>query len=509
MDVESADEGWQYFPLQVIVLAALYVASGWFGLGFAFDQEFVTLIWPPTGLSLAALIVLGPRLWVGVWLGVFSLSLLNGAPLSVALGFSVGNTLMPVVGAWLVQRFTDFRPSLERIRDVIALVSLGGVVAATISAVLGVTTLWLNGLLATPEISQVAWNWWRGDLAGVVAVAPVLLLLKSGHPRWGNLFRATEFWGVSGLMCILLVLAYADLVPVESERSAIRLTLLVVFWASIRLGMRGTVLINTFALSVSAVATAAGHGPIASDDPVAADGLLWLYYMVAGLASLTLAAAVSERRVLEESHHSKAIDKMQSEREDLLTVERDSIMREMHDGIGAQLTSILSMVQRGSATNDEISEALRRALDDMRLMIDPFSARDVGLPIMLGRLRASLESPLKRNGLQATWQIDAHEALERLDPKQSLHVLRVIQEAIANVVQHAHATEIEIRIAHADPSAQMLEVAITDNGVGSAPSSTSGGHGTRNMTARAEALGAEISFHVHDSGRSVRLLIPV
>ena len=162
-DTESAKEGWSVFPLQVAALAGTYIASGWIGLEFASYHANATLIWPPTGICLAALVICGRRLWIGVWLGAFALSLMHGSPVSVCLGFAAGNTLMPVVGALLLVHVFDFRPTLERVRDVVALVLAGGALPATISAGIGVATLWLHGSLPASEIATVGSIWWAGD----------------------------------------------------------------------------------------------------------------------------------------------------------------------------------------------------------------------------------------------------------------------------------------------------------------------------------------------------------
>lgn len=504
---EKAD--WRVFPLQVAALAGVYVASGWFGLGFAFQYENVSLIWPPSGLCLAALIIWGPRLWIGVWLGTFGLSLINGSPVPVAVGFAVGNTLMAVVGSWLLVHVFDLRASLERVRDVLLLVFVGGALAAMISAGVGVATLWLHGSVATSEIGAVLAIWWPGDLGGVVAIAPLVLLLKGGGAVWRNLFREAEFWIATAVGVVLLVFAYSGLLPHDQERFAVRLTSPLLFWVAVRLGMRGTVLLNLAVMLVSSVALAQGLGPLAAGDPYSSTGLLWIYLMTTGVTSLVLAAAIAQREVAEEQHRLEIVERLRIERGQMIAKERESILRDMHDGIGGQLISVLSMVQRGSATNDEVAEALRRTLDDMRIMIDSLDASNTSFPQMIGRLRARLDSVLKRNGLRATWQIEPLEALGNFNPKQALDALRIIQEAVANVVQHAHASEIEIRIYATDPSAQTIAIEISDNGVGSDSGATAGGLGTRNMNARAEALGAELRFEIRDSGRLVSLFVPV
>jgi integral membrane sensor domain MASE1 len=132
----------------IAILAAAYYGAAKLGLSFAFETASVTAIWPPTGLALAALVLCGPRFWPGVALGAFLANSWTGIPLIATVGITTGNTLEAVVGAYLLQHIAHFRPTLERVRDVLALVILAGAVSTAISATIGVTSL-----LATNEIA--------------------------------------------------------------------------------------------------------------------------------------------------------------------------------------------------------------------------------------------------------------------------------------------------------------------------------------------------------------------
>src|SRR5262245_20862432 len=107
---------------------------------------FATLVWAPTGIALTALFLWGIRLWPAITLAAFAVNSAVGAPVLVALGIALGNTLEAVVGAALL-RWSNFEPRLGRVRDVLALVALGSVVATVISATLGVGSLWTGGIV--------------------------------------------------------------------------------------------------------------------------------------------------------------------------------------------------------------------------------------------------------------------------------------------------------------------------------------------------------------------------
>src|SRR5687768_9873079 len=84
----------------VLVLAALYFGTAVIGLSFDAVSGFATLVWPPTGIAIAALLMFGGEYWPGVFLGALLANYFTGAPLPVAFGIGVGNTGEAVVAAY-------------------------------------------------------------------------------------------------------------------------------------------------------------------------------------------------------------------------------------------------------------------------------------------------------------------------------------------------------------------------------------------------------------------------
>lgn len=97
---------------RVAGLALAYFLTGKIGLTLPYIGSYVTLIWPPTGLALAALFLWGPRCWPGVWLGAFLVNSTLGGPAWLAAGIASGNTLGPLVGAILLRRAGRVPPGL-------------------------------------------------------------------------------------------------------------------------------------------------------------------------------------------------------------------------------------------------------------------------------------------------------------------------------------------------------------------------------------------------------------
>jgi integral membrane sensor domain MASE1 len=170
----------------MLALAAGYCVVGRLALLMAIPPGYATAVWPAAGLALAALLLLGDRMWPGVMLGSFfvnvwtSLDLSSAASVlkSVGLATSVGAgaALQAVVGARLVRRFVGHPNLLDREQDVIRFLVLGGPVGCLVSASVGVATLCLAGVVAAADCLFHWWTWWVGDTIGVVIFAPLILL---------------------------------------------------------------------------------------------------------------------------------------------------------------------------------------------------------------------------------------------------------------------------------------------------------------------------------------------
>jgi signal transduction histidine kinase len=490
---------------QITVLACLFILTGWVGRQLAFPTSIGTLMWPPGGLVLAALILYGLRLWPGIFIGSFVSTLLLGVEIPVALAIASVSTVKSVIGQVVLCRFLGFRPQLDRLWDVGSLLLVGGVTSAVIASI-GASVLWLSADLDADNYIPGLWIWWRGDLGGVIAVAPLLLVLRDGRPRWSDLFARKELWLILLLLVGACYLTFGGLTTGELQGFVAQSPIWILIWAGARLGVRGAVVASFPTVLVAVYATSRGLGPFVTDSPTTSMSMVWLYCMSLGVTGLVIASAVSQRDLAEDTSHREIAERQKTERVRMLLQQRERIMREMHDGLGGQLVSVLSMVQRGQASPQEIAEGLRRALDDMRMMIDSLESENEGLRGLLGRLRARLEPLLRRNGLELTWRVDAGPTI---DAQQALHCLRIIQEAVANVIQHAHAGHVRITVAPDDVDASRVSIEVSDDGVGGDPSMSERGHGMKNMLDRAREVGGEIRFEMGNPGRRVLLSFPV
>jgi PAS domain S-box-containing protein len=284
-----------------LALAAIYAAAARLGLTMAFVAEQVSPVWPPTGIAIAAVLLLGYRVWPGIWLGAFVGNLGAHEPLGTAAGIAVGNTLEALIGAWLLHRAVGFHPALNRLRDVLGFIGLAVVAATTVSATVGVASLCLGGVQPWSHFSELWWIWWLGDAIGALVVTPVLLTYAGAPWRRWRSAQLVETVGLLATSVVVCVMVFAGRLGGESRADPLQyLVFPVVIWAALRVGQAGTSALTLVASAIATWGTISGLGPFARGNPHESLVLLQLFLGVVATTGLLLGAAMQERRVAEQ-----------------------------------------------------------------------------------------------------------------------------------------------------------------------------------------------------------------
>nr|WKF58254.1 Sensor histidine kinase LiaS [Paraburkholderia busanensis] len=208
---------------------------------------------------------------------------------------------------------------------------------------------------------------------------------------------------------------------------------------------------------------------------------------------------------LEESHRLLR----EAELKRTISDERQRLMQDMHDGLGSSLISAIRSVERGDASSPHVSQILKSCLDDLKLTIDSMEPVEADLLLLLATLRFRLEPRLERSGVTLRWDVQKLPTLPWLDPSSALHILRIVQESIANVLAHTRASEIRVGTA-ADVTG--VRVVVEDNGQGFDVEKALGagkGHGLRNQLRRAQAVDGTIEWAASSTGTRFTLWLPL
>lgn len=283
--------------LAIALLAALYFAAGKLGLQLAFVNPSATAVWPPTGIALAALLVLGPGAWPGVFLGAFLVNLTTAGSTATSLAIAAGNTLEALLGARLVTRFANGREAFHGAGDLLRFAVLAAGLSTVASATIGVGALTAGGLSPARDLGRVWLVWWLGDAVGAILVAPLLVLwLSAPRPLWDRR-RAAEALLLIGATFLVGQAAFGGWLPAPLKDAPLDfLTAPLLLWAAFRFGPRETAIACALLSALALRGTVAGFGPFAGRPPDEALLLLQAFLAMTTLTGLALAALVAQNR---------------------------------------------------------------------------------------------------------------------------------------------------------------------------------------------------------------------
>ncbi|MGV4988412.1 MASE1 domain-containing protein [Streptomyces sp. NPDC001709] len=278
------------YAVQVLAVAACYYGAARLGLlrQLSVEGAVVTPIWPPTGVAVAALLILGLRVWPGITIGAFFAVMSLTTPHLTVLGTLAAQTGAPVCAALLLRR-ARFHLDLGRLRDGVALVFLGALTAMLISATAGVGLLVATDKLDVHSFWPVWLAWWVGDAMGVLLVTPLLLLLHGA--RWPpSPARWKEATALAVVACSLVPVA------VYNSISVLFLVYPLLIWAALRFQLVGSVLCALLTSVLAAVAATDGAGAFAGLSRIEIMAKLQAFNGSMALTALLLSALITEQR---------------------------------------------------------------------------------------------------------------------------------------------------------------------------------------------------------------------
>lgn len=466
--------------LITLAVAAVYFAAGKAGLALAEVHPSATAIWPPTGIALAALLVFGYRVWPGILVGAFLVNVTTAGTPVTSAAIAVGNTLEGLAGAWLIQRFAGGARAYASAPGVFKAAILGGFVATSLSATVGVVTLVVSGL-AIADAPRVWLTWWLGDAGGALVVAPALVLwLRGPRPAW-SAARAVEGFVVIVALVGAAGVAFAGLAPVGLRNAPFAFLFLPpLLWAAYRFGPWGA---STSTLLIAAIAipgTLAGFGTFALLTAYESLLFLQLFIAVLSVSALALGAEAEDRRATADAL-ARARDGL-----DLQVRERTAALRSFHFMISHDLKEPVRAIDAylTAAQEDTLPDIarqdVRRAQEaNQRLLAMLSGLRELSRVPGLGgeeagpvRIEETIRSPecvaryrdffdRREARLEVTVEAGAPAALASLSM-----VSQVLGNLLVNAVKHNGKTSPRVRVRVLAAPESRVEVVVEDDGPG-------------------------------------------
>ena len=299
---------------RALALAAAYFVVAKIGLRYATIGPSISPVWPPTGLAVAALVLLGPRYWPAILLGAFLANATTSIPVLAAAGLACGNATEATVAAYLLRRRARQHLALDDLLGVRTLVGVAAPVGALASAAIGVTSLWLAHVVSGAGLWSALSLWCAGDYLGALVVAPVFLTwLGPVGLRIGRR-TAIELALLVGGAVLATMAIFGSLLPASLLPQAEYPYLLFPFviGAALRFGPRGAALLTMTVATLAVGYTVRGGGPFVMQTVPSTTTALMLYVGILAITGLSLGPATArheraERALRDANEHLAAV----------------------------------------------------------------------------------------------------------------------------------------------------------------------------------------------------------
>jgi PAS domain S-box-containing protein len=283
---------------RVVMLTAIYFLGGLLGKETAFLHSSVSLVWPPSGIALAAILLFGYRFWPGIAAGAVLFSFIDGVPFGFfTLGTAVGNTIGAITCAFLLDRFVKFNNDMERTRDGAGFVLLACGLGTTVNALFNVVSLVYDKKISQEMIFPNLIEWWVPNALAALVITPVIITWGAPSSVRLNFWRAAEaLICAAGLVGGTLISFDTWYVYGIQQYPLAFLPYPFLAWSALRFGPRGAATGTLLVAALAIYSLLQKRGPFLTGSEADSLRLVGSYIGIVAVSNLLLASAGTERR---------------------------------------------------------------------------------------------------------------------------------------------------------------------------------------------------------------------
>ena len=323
------------YVVELTSIVVIYVALAKLSLGLASIHPSVTPIWPPTGFALGVVLLLGYQISPAIFLGAFIVNVTTAGSISTSLAIATGNALESLIGAYLINRWSDGCSTFDTPGGVIRFALICFIPSTMISATFGVGSLSLEGYAEWSDFRSIWTTWWMGDLAGALVITTAIVLWGTDPPRWLERRELIQSCLIYVATIAVGLVAFSPLLEQSPSRSSLAfLAILPLIWAALRQNQRDTATVALLLSCFAVWGTMSNAGPFVRSSLNDSFLLLLAFIISVSVPSLALSAEVAVRRRHQE-HLNFVIHELSHRSKNLL-----SIVQSMANQVARQTNSL-------------------------------------------------------------------------------------------------------------------------------------------------------------------------
>ena len=323
------------YVVELTSIVVIYVALAKLSLGLASIHPSVTQIWPPTGFALGVVLLLGYQISFAIFLGAFIVNVTTAGSISTSLAIATGNALESLIGAYLINRWSDGCSTFDTPGGVIRFALICFIPSTMISATFGVGSLSLEGYAEWSDFRSIWTTWWMGDLAGALVITTAIVLWGTDPPRWLERRELIQSCLIYVATIAVGLVAFSPLLEQSPSRSSLAfLAILPLIWAALRQNQRDSATVALLLSCFAVWGTMSNAGPFVRSSLNDSFLLLLAFIISVSVPSLALSAEVAVRRRHQE-HLNFVIHELSHRSKNLL-----SIVQSMANQVARQTNSL-------------------------------------------------------------------------------------------------------------------------------------------------------------------------